>query len=131
MHRLGSSPATGLWARAVKAVRVRGATTSQNRLPPSQEAANFLSETPAPPNEESFAWSGRICHYLQLHQAARLLLLQVFASLLDVYVVPGQDLAHRPGAVRVPGHVDAQVSEGLPPDLGLEALAPTVKPAAT
>src|SRR5579884_2347178 len=68
----------------------------------------------------------RVGHRLELDDAARLLLLQVLAPLLDVNVVPGQQLAHRPVALRVPGHVDAQVGEGLPPHLRPEALAPAV-----
>src|SRR5262249_1745664 len=47
-----------------------------------------------------------------------------------VDVVPGQEFVHRPGALRVPRRVDAQVGEGLPPDFGLEAFAPAVEAAA-
>src|SRR5262249_39751361 len=72
----------------------------------------------------------RIRHHFELHQAAFLLFFQVLASLLDVDVVPGEHFGHGPGALVVPGGVNAEVGEGLPPDFRLETLAPTVEPAA-
>src|SRR5258708_6747197 len=72
----------------------------------------------------------RVRHHLQLHDAAVLFLLQVFAPLLDVDVVPRQHFAHWPGALRVPCRINAKVGERLPPEIRLEALGPAVKPAA-
>src|SRR5205823_4846845 len=69
-------------------------------------------------------------HDLQLHDAARLLLLQVLPPLLDVYVVPRQQFGHGPVALRIPGRVDAQVRERLPPHLRLETFLPAVQTAA-
>src|SRR5260370_1139837 len=51
---------------------------------------------------------------------------QTFAD-LGIDVVPRQHLGQRPGALRVPGHVEDEVGDRLPPDVGLEALAPTVE----
>src|SRR5262245_6168558 len=73
------------------------------------------------------ARSLRVGHHLQLEQAARLLLFEILAALLDVDVVPRQKLRQRSVALRVPRHVDAQVGERLPPELRLEALAPAVE----
>src|SRR5262249_10443867 len=56
---------------------------------------------------------------------------QVFAALLDVDVIPGQDLGHGTGALRVPGGVDAEIGKGPPPDVRLEAFAPAVQAAAS
>src|SRR5262245_27187272 len=72
----------------------------------------------------------RIRHHLQLQQDALLLLFEILPALLHVNVVPGEDLGHRPIALRVPGDVDAEVGKGLPPDFGLETLTPAVEPAA-
>src|SRR4051794_11938066 len=69
-------------------------------------------------------------HDLELQKAALLLLLEELAPLLDVDVVPGKDLGHGPRPLAVPGRVDVEIAERLPPGLGLETLPPAVEPAA-
>src|SRR5438128_7940771 len=69
-------------------------------------------------------------HYFQLHQAAGLLFFQVFSALLDVDVIPRQNLGHRAGALGVRGRVDTEIGKGLPLAVGLEAFAPAVEVAA-
>src|SRR3954463_7695611 len=67
-------------------------------------------------------------HRFELDDGAVLLLGQVLAPLLDVDVVPGEDLVDRPLPLAVEGDVDAEVLEGLPPELGIEVFGPGVEP---
>src|SRR5438552_2952581 len=71
-----------------------------------------------------------LCHHLQLHDTAILLLLKILAPLLHVDVIPRQHFIHGPMALRIERGIDAQVGERLPPDLGLEAFGPAIEPAA-
>src|SRR5207249_157413 len=70
-------------------------------------------------------------HYLKLYRAPPLLLLQILAAFLDVDMIPRQHFRHRTAALRVPGRIDSQVGERLPPNVGLEGFLPTVQAAAT
>src|SRR5688500_9458647 len=68
--------------------------------------------------------AGRLGHDVELDQAPLLFLLQVRPALLDVDVVPRQQLGDRPLAVDVEVQVHPEVLDGLPPQVGLEALLP-------
>src|SRR4051794_37022316 len=72
----------------------------------------------------------RVRHDLKLNEATVLFFFQIFPALLDVDVIPGENLAHRARALRVPFCVDSQVGESLPPDVRLETLPPAVQSAA-
>src|SRR5690349_17563425 len=63
-------------------------------------------------------------HRFELDDGAGLLLGQVFAPLLDVDVVPGEDLVERALPLAVEGDIDAEFLEGAPPELGVEVLGP-------
>src|SRR3954463_2809165 len=66
-------------------------------------------------------------HRFELDDRAVLLLGQVLAPLLDVDVVPGEDLVDGALPFAVERHVDAEILEGAPPEPGVEVLGPGVK----
>src|SRR5260370_581296 len=82
------------------------------------------------PSNGSASVSGCIRHNPQLHHAPFLFFFQILAALLDVHMIPRQQLGHRPRALRVRRGVDTEIREGLPPKGRFETLFPAVQPAA-
>src|SRR5689334_8369189 len=89
-------------------------------------ATRGSSRFPSPPCRFPFR-SDRPGHRLELDDRAVLLLGQVLAPLLDVDVVPGEHLVDGALPLAVERHVDAEVLEGAPPELGVVVFGPGVE----
>src|SRR3954453_11308930 len=91
--------------------------------------SRYLPRLPGKPHSNKFVRpSDGPGHGLELDHRAVLLLRKVVASVLDVDVVPGEHLVHRPLALAVEGNVDVHILERPPPEPGVEMLGPGVEP---